>query len=940
MISRTDFPKFFTACNNGHPPFRWQQRLVDSILEHQRWPDAIAAPTGAGKSSVIEVHLFVSALAARSALRLPRRLVAVVNRRALVDNQVQRTQSVLNVLNTAPAGSIEGHVADALRSMRSGTDTDADPFDVVTLRGGLPTDDGWRDDPSACAVICATPDMWGSRALFRGYGSSRLARPRDAGLLTMDTVLVVDEAHLNRQLLHTARRIGQLQAAAPVALGVPLLQAVATTATQVDDDIDQAAMTVGVEASDLQAGSDDVLSQRLTKPKSVSLIPAENWPPQRATERRTVAKLLAQRAESLAKDPSRTRTVGLMVNTVEMALACTEELRKTGLEIEVLVGRMRPADLSDLRWKRQGLLDLAGDPEVDVLVATQTLEVGIDLDLSALVTELAPGGALAQRAGRVNRLGLREDAVVEVIGPANPDLLAGARVGPYNGDDLRRSWEWLSTMTGSEQGLAPWAIVQTPPPTAKLERTLLQRLELADSWNLAATSDPLAAEDDLDLWLHDNLDPDNDGVDIVVRNDLPSDASAAVELLRATPPMPHECFPATVQLASDLLNGKDGAERLGRGFLTRDGEVIEWTKDRRLRPGDVLIVDSNQRILKEGVVHRDGTAVAQDRYEWVSSEKPERGAIRIVSPGGDRIDDPKVSSVAERILRAVDNVIAESAQDTLERRRQVSDQIELAISEVDEIAEDVKSIGGIAGEPARYRWAAQLLRGRKNAAEVILGTPDAQDRIPWMVIREVGRMDTGLMQVLSMRQPITLDTHANDVARRAGELADRLALQTDLHEVLTLAGLHHDDGKADQRFQKVLQRTPEPDMDELLAKSGGVPPGAVRLSAQRLEPPGWRHEQLSVVVAAEILKGHRFRDLILRVIGTSHGRGNPMFRHISAELLSDSSSDRMLTTAVELFDEGGWDDLMERTAQTWGVWGCAYLEAVLRGADCKVSGEN
>lgn len=940
MISRSDFTDFFRACNNGHSPFRWQQRLVDFILEHQRWPDAIGAPTGAGKSSVIEVHLFVSALAASSALRLPRRLVAVVNRRALVDNQVERAQRVLSVLASAPAGSVEECVADALRNLRSGIDTDVDPFDVVTLRGGLPTNDGWRDDPSACAVICATPDMWGSRALFRGYGSSRLARPRDTGLLTMDTVLVVDEAHLNRQLLYTARRISQLQAAAPAAIGVPVLQPVSTTATQADDGTNLAATTVCVEPSDLEPGADDVLAQRLTRPKTVSLVPVGSWPPQRVTDRRAVAKLLAQRAESLTREPSRVRTVGLMVNTVEMALATAEELRILGLEIEVLVGRMRHADLADLKARRPGLLDLNGSPEVDVLVATQTLEVGVDLDLSALVTELAPGGALAQRAGRVNRLGLRGDAVVEVIGPENPDFLDGARVGPYNGDDLRRSWEWLSTIAGSEQGLAPWAMVQTPPPTAKLERTLLQRLELADSWNLAATSDPLAAEDDLDLWLHDNLDPDDDGVDIVVRNNLPSDASAAVELVRATPPLPHECFPATVHLALDLLNGKDGVERLSRGFLARDNEVIEWTKGCRLRPGDVLIIDSNQRVLKEGVVHRDGTVAAQDRYEWVSGEKPECDVIRIVPPGGDRTDDPRTSSVSERILRAVDSVIAESARDTVERRRQVSDQIELAISEIDEIAEGVNSIGSGAGDPARFRWAAQLLRGRKNTAEVILGTPDAQDRIPWMVIREVKRMDSGLMQILSMRQPISLDTHANDVARRAGELAGRLALQPDLCEVLTLAGLHHDDGKADQRFQKVLQRTPEPDMEELLAKSGGVSPGAVRLSAQRLEPSGWRHEQLSVIIASEILKDHRFRDLILRAIGTSHGRGNPMFRHASAQLLSDSSSDRMVATAVELYDEGGWDDLMELTTQTWGAWGCAYLEAVLRGADCKVSGEN
>jgi len=35
-----------------------------------------------------------------------------------------------------------------------------------------------------------------------------------------------------------------------------------------------------------------------------------------------------------------------------------------------------------------------------------------------------------------------------------------------------------------------------------------------------------------------------------------------------------------------------------------------------------------------------------------------------------------------------------------------------------------------------------------------------------------------------------------------------------------------------------------------------------------------------------------------------------------------------------LFDEGGWDELIEITQVPHGVWGCAYLEALLRAADC------
>ena len=111
------------------------------------------------------------------------------------------------------------------------------------------------------------------------------------------------------------------------------------------------------------------------------------------------------------------RTVGCVVNRVETAVKVTERLRKDGLECRLWVGRMRPWDLQQLRAQEPDLFTVEGQPGVDVLVATQTVEVGIDLDLAAMVTELASGSALAQRVGRVNRRGLRGAGEVIVVGP-------------------------------------------------------------------------------------------------------------------------------------------------------------------------------------------------------------------------------------------------------------------------------------------------------------------------------------------------------------------------------------------------------------------------------------------------------------------------------------------------------------------------------------------
>jgi CRISPR-associated endonuclease/helicase Cas3 len=80
------------------------------------------------------------------------------------------------------------------------------------------------------------------------------------------------------------------------------------------------------------------------------------------------------------------------------------------------------------------------------------------------------------------------------------------------------------------------------------------------------------------------------------------------------------------------------------------------------------------------------------------------------------------------------------------------------------------------------------------------------------------------------------------------------------------------------------------------------------------------------------------RDIILRLVGTSHGWGRSYFPHSAAELVGtrETGSSR---AAIELFDRGGWDELIEDTHRRIGPWACAYYEALLRAADCAVSKE-
>ena len=143
MLQIDQFDRFFAAVNGGHTPFTWQWELLEKVVETGQWPDQIAAPTGAGKSSVVDIHLFANALAAAGvSVRVPRRLSVVVNRRALVDNQQSRAEGILNQMRELldhgaenPDDAVLLEAAQALRTLRTENDGDADPFVVGHLRG-------------------------------------------------------------------------------------------------------------------------------------------------------------------------------------------------------------------------------------------------------------------------------------------------------------------------------------------------------------------------------------------------------------------------------------------------------------------------------------------------------------------------------------------------------------------------------------------------------------------------------------------------------------------------------------------------------------------------------------------------------------------------------------------------------------------------------------
>jgi CRISPR-associated endonuclease/helicase Cas3 len=158
-------------------PFPWQKALLSEFVGG-RIPRALDIPTGLGKTAVMAIWL----VARLSNAQVPRRLVYVVDRRAVVDQATTVAIGLRQFVESNPDFKL-----------RLGT---LNGLPISTLRGQYVDNREWLENPASPAIIVGTVDMIGSRLLFEGYGVSRKMRPYHAGMLGADTLIVLDEAHL------------------------------------------------------------------------------------------------------------------------------------------------------------------------------------------------------------------------------------------------------------------------------------------------------------------------------------------------------------------------------------------------------------------------------------------------------------------------------------------------------------------------------------------------------------------------------------------------------------------------------------------------------------------------------------------------------------------------------------------------------------------------
>jgi CRISPR-associated endonuclease/helicase Cas3 len=989
-LTAEHFPDFYQELH-GYGPFPWQTRLVRELVNQRAgcWP-GLDLPTSSGKTSVLDIAVFLLALEGGRPIaerRAALRTFFVVDRRIVVDEAKEHAEKIAKKLNDVGPHSPEilRAVADRLHLFGG-----KKALHISIMRGGMYRDGSWAEAPNQPTICLSTVDQVGSRLLFRGYGVSPYQRAVHAGLVGNDSLIILDEAHLSQPFRQTLQAVNRYRGKdwAERSLNTPF-QVVFMSATVPHDTV-----PFRLDHEDYE---NELLSRRLNANKRARLEEVKE-----GEDEESIRKAFVKRAMDCAlelaglksvPEPKKgkrsakqdtpaqpVQVIGIVVNRVETArrifMRLEEERDKANptYDVILLTGRIRPYDRDRMlgQWMAVMAAQEGRVPPPNgklFVVATQTIEVGANLDFDALVTEAAPLDALRQRFGRLNRLGRPIMARAVILAcKKSKDW----KDDPVYGPTMKEAWEWLNENASGtkKERQFDFGINHAKFPTDA---------ELLAKCNAQTVNAPVMMPAHLDTWVQTSVLPTPDpdvalflhgpssgpaDVQIVWRADLTEDLlrrhfTTAIQVVNLVPPTSMEALPVPIWAAkawlrqsafmeiADIegvdLEGEEFPRRPARGFAKpflrwqgpEDSEVSRAIDD--IQPGDTIVVpavyggsDAFGWIPTSADAVKDvaDECVQEVRGQPVLRIDPQRIVVRTRFP----------ESVFLQELEAIINAPDSEEPDW----RQLK-----TISEVPKPLDWLKENGvRFVSYPDQAGQGVVVLGKQRKDKDYETEAPPTDDTA----------------SLTETETEITLSEHCCGVRDQVKEFVERLGLPQDLREVLQRAALLHDAGKADPRFQLWLHGADEAkwaNASEALAKSArnNGSRAAVFWSRRRSGwPCGARHEALSVLFARETpaaQAGIANSDLLLYLIGTHHGRGRPFWPVIDDDPRGNSAAPcelpQQLVCKIDAFTlqaspqtrpeqaffelSYGWIELFWQHIRTYGPWGLAYLETLLVLAD-------
>lgn len=943
----------------GFDPFPWQRRLLAEVLG-SGWPDLLDLPTGTGKTSVLLIALFALAVKPEGSAR---RIALVVDRRIIVDQVHDFAQRLYEALRD-PARPASARVAARLRSLASYSDANSPPVRVVHLRGGIPRDDTWIQDPDQPTILASTVDQVGSRLLFRGYGVSDGMRPVHAGILARDTLYFLDEVHLAAAFEETLGRLEGTYAkwAERGGTGRPF-KVVRMSATPRAGGASPAPRVFGLDAADR---AHPVLAQRLTVSRSAELevVKTKRTSDQaaRSSNNDRVAAHLHDRA--IQARESGAQAIGVVVNRVDTARRVAALLRqKDKVEVLLMTGRMRPFERAAIqaelgRTVAVGATRVEGAPPTFV-VATSCIEAGADLDFDALITEVASLDALRQRFGRLNRLGKHPSSWAWVIARSD-QISATGEPDPVYGTALRETWNYLNA--NAEGGRVDFGLEAFKAPAdAEVLRSLLPPADPApvlfpsylDMWS--ETRPAPHPDPDPALWLHGkNAKPERD-ISVVFRADVPPPVlddpvsrDRAAEALEFLPPVAEEAVSVPLRefsawlgtsSAPNAANDLEDDESTSTSAPNKGAPAWRWSADgpeavplTALRLGDTVIVPASWGGLGLGTWDPSAREAVEDVAELAAHPLRKVAKLRL---------DPSTLPVWLQT-----NLPTPPDQD----------DPELLESERARCVEWLRTLGEHLDPAAPDEWRKLLQEfGGVKKPSLKVATSANGNKI-WRVAasspkRAVEATTEDAVSVFTGIR-VCLDDHLRDVEAWAQAFVRAAGVDDTIAGDIALAARLHDIGKADMRFQALLHGG-DPIAAAggvLLAKSLQSGSQISRLRAERRSgwPSGLRHELVSLALldASPALQARAHDlELVRHLVASHHGWCRPWApalldpQPMQVRVGVDGSTAEVSTAALDPYFLDECASRFRRLCRRYGWHGLAYLEALLRLADHRASAQ-
>lgn len=865
--------------------YRWQRALLARFLDGKP-PSSLHLPTGLGKTAVMPIWLAARAAGAP----VPRRLVYVVDRRAVVDQATQVAEKQREVVD---------HDSDLKAALKL-----TGHLPISTLRGQFADNGEWREDPSSPAIIVGTVDMIGSRLLFEGYGVSRKSRPYHAGLLGIDAFIVLDEAHLSQPFLGLLRSVAnssrEAGATRDARFPLPPLHVMGMSATGPEQD--ESSFRLRDEDRE-----DEGVRKRMDAPKVLTIEDVE--------DPTKLAESLAERAWKLSGDGSAPAKILVYCDRRSDAEAVAKTLRARGKsdQVELLVGARRVFERVQA-WEaleRHGFVGVQRRSDrAAFLVATSAGEVGVDVDADHMVCDLVAWERMVQRLGRVNRRG-GPPASVNVLVHEDAPKKDSERLHRETAarPATRRLLNDLPSVAGGRDA-SPGALLALPArisPDLLREATTPPPLRpaltaaLVEAWSMTTLKEH-TARPAVQPWLRGWEAAQKPETTVVWRRHLP---------VRLRDGM---IAPVGRQEVEDFF--EESPPHLTEQLATTTAEVVAWLVARAKKipqPSQIIGEQDEEAPFLDGEPVAFILSYADDRPEPLtlqdlSAEDAKKVLMkRLVG---------KTLIVSAKLGGLVDGLLDSNAPNGAEA--EVMDASTGWPGDPDFPGKGVP----IAGFRVRTVTAEESL-GDSNWGEVLRFESRivADETREWIVIER--HVEAAENEALAPKQAQRLTDHAAAAERRMREIATRLGLPRDFEDALAFAARHHDDGKDVLTWQRAFH-----------APSEGGPYAKTRGPIDHRILAHYRHELGSILRVQTIpdfaALPENLRDLVLHVMIAHHGQGRP--------LIDTRGCDRPHSKLAGTQEEVALR--FARLQKAWGPWGLAWWEAQLRAADQMASKEN